>query len=220
MKDSNSLPMYIRLADSTMKRFPDLSDKWDHEYGVVLKGIEDIWIETGNSKYFDYIRRSIDPNIDENGDIKGYVLESYELDNINTGRLLFNLYKETKDEKYKKAAYKLRSQFDTHPRTSFGNFVHKKQFPNQIFIDSIYMGLMFYAQFGEEFHKEVMDDVINQIINAAKFNQDEKTGLLVQGYHEKKSEIWADPETGLSSSFWGRGLFRRRCCWGSPFTSS
>lgn len=145
MKDSNSLPMYIRLADSTMKSFPDLSDKWDHEYGVVLKGIEDIWIETGNSKYFDYIRRSI---------------------------------------------------------------------------DSIYMGLMFYAQFGEEFHEEVMDDVVNQIINAAKFNQDEETGLLVQGYHEKKSEIWADPETGLSSSFWGRGLFRRRCCWGSPFTSS
>lgn len=50
------MPVYIRLADSTIKRFPDLSDKWDHEYGVVLKGMEDLWKLTNNNKYFGYIK--------------------------------------------------------------------------------------------------------------------------------------------------------------------
>lgn len=203
---SNS-PMYIRLADSTLKRFPDLSDKWDHEYGVVLKGIEDVWKLTEDNKYYDFIKRSIEPNISENGDIKGYVLETYEVDNINTGRVLFNLYKTTKDEKYKKAIELLRSQFDTHPRTTFGNFLHKKHLENIIFIDSVYMGLAFLGQYGHEFNSpKDLDDVVNQIIAAADFNQDKETGLLVQGYNETKKEFWADPETGLSKSFWGRGL--------------
>ncbi|NLY45590.1 MAG: glycosyl hydrolase family 88 [Tissierella sp.] len=199
--------MYIKLADSTIKRFPDLSDKWDHEYGVTLKGMEDVWKLTNEAKYFNYIKDSIEPNISENGDIKGYVLESYEDDNINTGSVLFNLYNETKDDKYKKAAYTLRSQFNTHPRTSFGNFLHKKQLQNIIFIDSIYMGVAFYAQFGKEFDdREALDDAVNQVINAADFNQNKETGLLVQGYNETKSEFWANPSTGLSESYWGRGL--------------
>lgn len=201
------MPVYIRLADSTIKRFPDLSDKWDHEYGVVLKGMEDLWKLTNNNKYFGYIKNSISPNISEDGEIKGYVLDTYEVDNINIGRVLFSLYHETGEERYKKAAYKLRSQFDTHPRTSFGNFLHKKAFKDIIFIDSVYMGLTFYAQFGKEFgDEEALDDAANQIINAANFNQNKETGLLVQGYNETKTEFWADPETGLSSSYWGRGL--------------
>lgn len=203
----NNLPMYIRLADSTLKRFPDLSDKWDHEYGVVLKGMEDVFLFTGDNKYFDFIKSSIEPNVSENGDIKGYVLDTYEVDNINTGRVLFNLYKVTKDEKYKKAADLLRSQFDTHPRTTFGNFLHKKELENIIFIDSVYMGYAYLGQYGYEFNQpEDLDDVVNQIIAAAGFNQDEKTGLLVQGYNETKKEFWADPETGLSRTFWARGL--------------
>lgn len=199
--------MYIRLADATIKRFPDLSDQWDHEYGVILKGMEDVWKLTKDDKYFNYIKDSIDPNISEDGEIKGYDLESYELDNINTGRVLFSLYDETGDPKYKKAAYVLRSQLDTHPRTSFGNFLHKKQFENIIFIDSIYMGITFYAQFGKVFNDtEALEDGVNQIINAAEFNQNKETGLLVQGYNETRSEFWADPQTGLSKSYWGRGL--------------
>ena len=199
--------MYIRLADATIKRIPNLSDRWDHEYGVILKAMEDLWKFTKDDKYFNYIKDSIDPNISEDGEIKGYDLEAYELDNINTGRVLFSLYDITGNPKYKKAAYVLRSQFDAHPRTSFGNFLHKKQFENIIFIDSIYMGITFYAQFGKEFNDtEALEDGVNQMINAAEFNQNKETGLLVQGYNETKSEFWADPQTGLSKSYWGRGL--------------
>ncbi|SET66220.1 unsaturated rhamnogalacturonyl hydrolase [Natronincola peptidivorans] len=201
------LPMYIQLADSTIKRYSDLSDKWDHEYGVVLKGMEDVWRLTGDTKYYEFILKSIEPNISEEGNINGYDMEAYELDNINTGRLLFSLYDETKKEKYKKAAYVLKSQLENHPRTSFGNFLHKKQFKDIIFIDSVYMGLVFCGQFGKVFNDlDALNDAVNQIINAAKFNQNKENGLLVQGYNETKTEMWANSETGLSQSYWGRGL--------------
>ena len=207
MSNDNS-KVYLKLADSTFKRFPNLSDKWDHEYAVTLKAMEDIWMLTNDQKYFDYIEASIDPIVEDDGQIKGgYSLEAYELDNINTGRVLFSLYNKTKDEKYKKAAELLKSQLDTHPRTSFGNHLHKKDIKDIIFIDSIYMGVIFLAQYGKEFDdSEALDDAINQIINVAQLNQDKETGLLYQGYNETKTEVWADKETGLSSSFWARGI--------------
>ena len=126
------------------------------------------------------------------------------MDNINTGRVLFS-YTMKLEKRYKKAAYKLRSQFDTHQEHPLGTS-YKKAFKDIIFIDSVY-GPDFYAQFGKEFgDEEALDDAANQIINAANFNQNKETGLLVQGYNETKTEFWADPETGLSSSYWGRGL--------------
>lgn len=207
MKDINNLPLYIQLANSTMERFPDLSDKWDHEYGVVLKGIEEVWKLTRDKKYFKYIEKSISPNISDNGDIKGYVMETYEMDNINSGRLLFELYKETGEERYKKAAYLLRSQFNTHPKSSVGVFLHKKILEEINFIDSCYMGLVYLVQFANEFgDKEIKDDVVNQLLTMASLNQNKETGLLVQGYNHTKEEFWADPVTGLSKSYWGRGL--------------
>lgn len=207
MKDINSLPMYIRLANSTMNRLPDLSNKWDHEYGVLLKGIEEVWKVTKDKTYFDYIQKSIGPNILENGNIKGYLLETYEMDNINSGRLLFELYKETKEERYKKAAYLLRSQFDTHPKSSVGVFLHKKDLKEINFIDSCYMGSVYLIQFAKEFNdSKIQDDVVAQLITMAELNQNKETGLLVQGYNHTKKEFWADPVTGLSGSFWGRGL--------------
>lgn len=207
MNNTNNLPIYTQLANSTLKRYPLLSDKWDHEYGVILKGMEEIWKLTKDKRYFEYIQNSIGPNIDEDGNIKGYTLETYEMDNINSGRLLFELYKETKDEKYKKAAYLLRSQFNTHPKSSVGVFVHAKALDEINFIDSCYMGLVYLVQFGKEFgDSEIQDDVVEQLITMAGLNQDKDSGLLLQGYNHTKKEIWADPVTGLSASFWGRGL--------------
>ena len=207
MNNINKLPIYIRLANSSLERFPDLSDKWDHEYGVLLRGIEEVWKLTRDKEYFKYIQKSIGPNIEKDGNINGYRLETFEMDNINSGRLLFELYRETKDERYKKAAYLLRSQFETHPKSSVGVFLHAKELEEVNFIDSTYMGLVYLIQFAKEFGDvKIQDDVVNQIITMAKLNQDKETGLLVQGYNHSKKEFWADPDTGLSPSFWGRGL--------------
>ncbi|HHX63193.1 MAG TPA: glycosyl hydrolase family 88 [Epulopiscium sp.] len=207
MNDTKDLPTYRLVADLALKIYPVLSDQWNHEYGVILKGIEDVWKLTGDDKYFRYIENSISPNINEDGTINGYIKDTYEVDNINSGRLLFELYKQSKDEKYKKAAYLLRSQFDTHPKSSVGVFLHSKAQEEINFIDSCYMGFVYLIQFGREFgDNKIQDDIVEQLITMAKLNQDPVSGLLVQGCNHTRKENWANPITGLSSSFWGRGL--------------
>nr|WP_283248198.1 glycoside hydrolase family 88 protein [Bacillus sp. FJAT-50079] len=197
----------IKMADTVLRRYLDLSDKWDHEYGIVFKGIEDVWHHTGDCKYIDYLLFNIGNRIGENGEIAGYELEDYSVDHINSGRLLFPLFEETKEERFKKAAFLLRQQLETHPRTSDGIFWHKQIFPYQGFLDGVYMGDVFYAQFAKVFNDPALfDDVTNQILLFAKHNKDEKTGLFYQGYDEKRQQIWANADTGCSSSFWGRAI--------------
>lgn len=197
----------VRMADMVLESHPDLSDQWSHEYGVVFKALEDVWIKTKDDKYFDYIQTNMERRIEKNGHIDGYEMDDYSLDHINTGRLLFTLYEKTGDDRYKKAAYVLRDQFKSHPRTSEGVFWHKQIFPYQAFLDGIYMGSPFYAQFAQLFDDpEAFDDVVNQVAILAKHTKDHITGLHFHGWDEKKEQIWADPESGRSPSFWGRAL--------------
>ena len=109
-----------RTADSVMRRHPVLWETWGYEWGVVLKGIEQIWRKTGDARYFNYIKANIDHFVLPNGSIKTYQVEEYNLDQINTGKLLFPLYEKTGEEKYKQAIYLLRKQLATQPRTSEG----------------------------------------------------------------------------------------------------
>lgn len=197
----------VRMTEALMARHSDLSDEWSHEYGVVLKAVEEVWKRTKRNQYWEFIQRSIAPNVSEEGEIRGYALEEYSLDHINSGRLLFPLYDRTGEARYRKAAFRLRDQFRTHPRTEEGGFWHKGIFERQMFLDGAYMGAPFYAEFAQRFGEpEGFDDVAKQILLLAKHTRDEATGLHVHGWDETKSQFWADPETGRSPSFWSRAM--------------
>ncbi|RDC48393.1 glycosyl hydrolase family 88, partial [Acinetobacter sp. RIT592] len=132
-----------KLADSIMARTPYLyldkgyKQKWSYDYGVVLKGFKLLWLKTKEKKYLDFIQTNIDYFVQEDGSIKGYELEEYNIDHINTGKLFFILYKETGDEKYRKAAETCAKQLLNHPRTSEGVFWHKAIYPWQIWLDGL-----------------------------------------------------------------------------------
>lgn len=197
----------IKMADSVMKRNPIFGDKWAYDYGVIFKGIELVWKKTGDKKYFDYIKKNIDAFVDEDGDIRKYSVTEYNIDHVNNGKLLFPLYKETGDERYKKAAFLLRKQLSNHPRTSEGVFWHKQIYPNQIWLDGLYMGSPFYAEFIKEFgNKEEFDDVTKQFLLCEKHTKDAATGLLYHACDEKKEMFWCNKETGHSKNFWGRSM--------------
>jgi len=197
----------VRMADSVMKRHPLLSRRWHYEPGVALLAIQQVWLKTGEQKYYDYIKRNMDEFVSLDGEIGTYRLEEYNLDQINEGKLLFLLYDATGDERYKKAAYLLRKQLQTQPRASAGGFWHKQIYPHQMWLDGIYMASPFYAEFARRFDEpEGFDDVAHQIILIEKHTRDPKTGLLFHGWDESKSQKWADPESGCSPSFWGRAM--------------
>lgn len=205
---------YIWMTESEMKRNPeswmvDFSKelKWNYCHGLELGAILDVWKKTGDSKYFDYVESYADSVINDNGSIKTYHLEEYNIDRINSGKMLFPIYEETKKEKYRLAMNLLRSQMDTHPRTSNGLFWHKKIYPYQVWLDGIYMGCPFLAQYGAMFNEpQLFDEVAHQIIGTEKVTKDEKTGLLYHGWDESRQQRWADPETGRSPNFWSRAI--------------
>src|SRR5215207_4570694 len=117
------------LANTAIKRWPDSFSvtpgnpaKWSYDQGVILKGIEGIWKATGDGKWFNYIQKQMDYFIREDGTIKGYRPDEYNIDHVNNGKQALLLYAVTGKEKYKKAAQLLREQLKTHPRTSEGGF--------------------------------------------------------------------------------------------------
>lgn len=202
------------IALTVMKTWPDSfllegdkMAKWRYDQGVILKGMEGIYHATGDVKWFDYIKKSMDIYVQEDGSIRGYRPDEYNIDHINNGRVLLFLYRETGQEKYKKAADLLRNQLRTHPRTSEGGFWHKKIYPHQMWLDGLYMGEPFYAEYAKLFGEDTaFNDITKQFILMEKHSRDPKTGLLYHGWDESKQQKWANKTTGLSPNVWGRAL--------------
>jgi unsaturated rhamnogalacturonyl hydrolase len=203
-----------RMADSEMVRFPqswmlDFSSKpkWGYCQGLVCQAMLDVWKETGNRKYYLYAKSYADTMINPDGSIKSYQLDEYNIDQVNPGKFLFDLYKETNDNKYLTAINTLREQMRSHPRTSEGGFWHKKRYPWQMWLDGLYMGTPFLAQYAKEFNDTALfTDVVNQIVLIDRHNKDSKTGLYYHGWDEKHVQNWANPQTGQSPCFWGRSI--------------
>jgi unsaturated rhamnogalacturonyl hydrolase len=181
--------------------------KWSYDQGVLLKGVEGVWLSTGDGRLFKYIQSSVDRFVADDGSIRTYKAEDYNIDNVLNGRLLLTLYKVTEKEKYRKAAALLREQLKSHPRTSEGGFWHKKIYPLQMWLDGLYMGEPFYAEYAATFGEpDAFDDIAKQFVLMERHARDEKTGLLYHGWDESRQQRWADKTTGRSPNFWGRAM--------------
>lgn len=212
--NSNQTKWSEKLSETVMKIWPDSfllegdkAAKWRYDQGVILKGMESVWNASGDGKWFQYIQKSMDFYVQNDGSIKGYRPDEYNIDHVNNGKNLLLLYQVTGKEKYKKAADLLRGQLKTHPRTSEGGFWHKKIYPNQMWLDGLYMGAPFYAEYAKLFHDDTaFNDIAKQFILMEKNAMDKKTGLLFHGWDESKEQQWANKTTGQSPNFWGRSL--------------
>ena len=180
---------------------------WNYIDGCMIKAVLEMYYISKDKKYIDFADNYIDFFVNDDGEILGYDLEDYNSDNINEGKVLFDLYAITKKEKYRKALDLLYSQLKMHPRTNGGNFWHKKIYPNQIWLDGLYMVQPFYMEYeitlnGAKNYK----DIFKQFENVNKLMKDSNSNLLFHGYDESREMFWADKETGLSKNFWTRSL--------------
>lgn len=210
-----NLPMFIRLADSFLLRHPGAvtydsiftETKWNYEQGLLLEALYQVYLYTGNEKYFQFIKDNLDQYIDESGKIKTYKFENFNIDLVNPGRALLYTYQKTGIEKFKIAADTLRKQLTYHPRTRSGGFWHKFIYPYQMWLDGLYMGQPFYALYSKMNNQpQFYDDIVNQFVLIEKKTRDKKTGLLYHAWDESKEQKWADPKTGRSPNFWGRAM--------------
>lgn len=203
-----------RFAESEMKRFPQA---WQLDHGKRLffgyaQGVGccamlKMWKATGDQKYFDYVEEWTDSLINDKGQIHLFHVETYNLDYINSGKVLFDVYQQTGEERYRIAMDALIKQLENQPRTLEGGFWHKLIYMHQMWLDGLYMASPYMAQYGQVFDKpEWIDQAVKQFRLCHKHTHDAKTGLYHHAWDESKSQRWANPETGHSPNFWGRSL--------------
>ena len=202
------------FADSEMARFPQ-AYQLDHgkrlffgyAQGVGCCAMLRVWKATGERRYYDYVKQWADSLINEQGEIHLYDMATYNLDFINSGKVLFDLYRETGDPRYRKAMDTLIRQLKNQPRTLQGGFWHKLVYQHQMWLDGLYMASPFMAQYGAEFGKpEWIDEAVKQFRLCHEHTYDARTGLYHHAWDESRSQRWADPETGHSPNFWGRSI--------------
>lgn len=180
---------------------------WDYIDGCMILALLEMYDTSGDKKFLDFADYYEDFRISDDGSIDGYKKDEWNIDNINGGKNLFVLYSITKKEKYRKALENLYDQVKNQPRTKEGNFWHKKIYPNQVWLDGLYMGLPFYMEYETTFNdSKNREDIYNQFFNVERIMKDPKTGLYFHGYDSERKMFWADKETGLSRNFWLRSL--------------
>jgi len=214
-KNKKDVLWSVRIAESFLNRNSKLimydtsatEQKWFYEQGLMLEAMKQMFFYTGEDKYYDYIKQNIEKMIGEDGSIKSYRVDEFNIDQITPGRAVLYLYQVTGEKKYKIAVDTLRHQLALHPRTKSNGFWHKQIYPNQMWLDGLYMGEPFYSEYSREFDRtKDFDDIAHQFELIYEKAHDAKTGLLYHAWDESKQQKWANPETGLSPNFWGRSI--------------
>lgn len=211
-KANNGLEMAIKMADSEIKHFPepwtvDFNPKpvWNYTQGLIAHSMIQLWQKNGNEAFYNYAKAYADKMIDSKGVISGYKSSDYNIDCVNSGKFLFDVYEKTKDDRYLKAIHQMRDQLKNQPRTSEGGFWHKQRYPHQMWLDGLYMGAPFLAQYASVMKDPaIFDDVVKQFILVHKHTYNSEVGLNYHGWDESKQQKWADPKTGCSPNYWGR----------------
>ena len=180
--------------------------EWNYIDGCMLTALMEMTSITGDERYAAFAEKVIDHFVQEDGNILTLKPEKANLDDINEGRVLFELYKKTGTEKYRLAADRLMEQVKAQPRTWEGNFWHKAIYPDQVWLDGIYMAQPFYALYVKNFGDGDFSDIVNQIKTVNLRMRSKEKGLYFHGYDASKKAFWADPETGCSQNFWLRSL--------------
>lgn len=183
---------------------------WNYIDGCMMNSLIQLYEVTNDKKYLNFVKTYVDYYLSDNGNkILGYNKENYSTDDVAESRILFDLYKYFGEEKYKNAIELSYSQILTHPRTKEGSFWHKKIYPNQVWLDGLYMMQVFYMRYETIFNGyKNYKDIKLQYQNVRKNMFNSKKGLHYHAYDASRESFWCDKETGLSKNFW-----LRACGW-------
>ncbi|MDE6561769.1 MAG: glycoside hydrolase family 88 protein [Muribaculaceae bacterium] len=201
---------------------------WDYVPGLVAKTIlmycaqypdDDL-----SAQAYGWCKVYADNAIDAKGNF--YNFKKGSLDNIASGKVLFDLYTRESSvdpiaaDRYRVAAdylYNyLRYQYKRIKLTEGKDgFIHKDSYPDQMWLDGLYMGAAFYAEYLSMFapeDSEAWSDIALQFTTIHSHTYDAQTQLNYHGWSANPSDansFWAntaDPFKGCSKEFWGRGM--------------
>lgn len=233
-------PLSSVVVRSEMARCPEATYldglegklKWNYTTGLELKAFLDVYeisrpaaLARNDSELssrpeqsgversvFDYVEAWYDAVIDGNGTIYNYKKSNFSLDHVCPGRTLFALYDLTGKAKYRKAMDVLYDQLLDQPRTPEGGFWHKQVYPEQMWLDGLYMAEPFYAEYTVRYVTDPAErqrnfaDIVHQFETVYHYTYDTETGLLRHAWDSSHEMFWCNPATGQSAHAWGRAL--------------
>ncbi len=181
--------------------------RWSYTTGLIAQAMDDLSAATGDPKFAAWGKATLDSYVTEDGEILTYDASLYNIDHVNSGKMLLRYLERTGDEKYALAADAIRAQLADHPRTSEGAFWHKQRYPWQLWLDGVYMGMPFLAHYDlREGDMHGVEEAIAEALIVDRRLRDAESGLYFHAWDEKAAQVWADPDTGLSKYFWSRGM--------------
>lgn len=204
------------MTRSEMKRTPqsymlDFSTKpkWSYVMGIELEAMLDTYLKHGGDDIKAYCIEYTDTMINPEGEIRGYKLADYNLDNVRTGHFVTRMYEHFPEEKNLRAMNTLMRQLEDQPRTNEGVYWHKAIYAYQVWLDGIFMGLPYRVLtasklYAPELRKPIYDDAVDQVKSTYERTLDPATGLNRHAWDESREMFWSDSITGLSQHCWGR----------------
>lgn len=185
---------------------PYKSGAWCYEDGCIYRGLDLLHEATGEARWREHLLRLAGAQVGPDGALAGYDPEDFNIDNILSGRVLFALHRWTGEARFLAAADRLGAQLARHPRTAGGSYWHKRIYPQQVWLDGLYMGLPFQIQLAQHRgDQRAVQDALAQLSEAFALTR-RPDGLCAHGYDAARAQAWADPVTGQSASAWARAL--------------
>ena len=212
--------LLVRTVQSELQRCPTAAEldglqgrlKWNYTTGLELKAFLDCSYMDELLPVREYVRDWYEAIIDSTGAIGGgYKEANYSLDHICPGWTLLKLVKSYPEEKYFKAIEQLYRQLQAQPRNAEGGFWHKQIYPDQMWLDGLYMAMPFYAEYTRDYVADSLrsahyEDIVHQFSLAYEHCYDPANGLLRHAWDASHRMFWCDPQTGQSAHAWGRAL--------------
>ena len=177
---------------------------WNYKIDLCVMGASYLAQATGDEKWNQYIKDNGKWLVKEDGSVANWEGAEHNIDKVSFGKSLRILRDLTGDERYGEGVKKAYGFLDDYPRTETGNFWHKDIYPNQVWLDGLYMAMPFYARCLTETGEDKWDDILDQFQSAHRLLWDQKKGLYIHGCDVSRKADWADPDTGRSPAVWLR----------------
>ncbi|KAK6072140.1 cell wall glycosyl hydrolase [Seiridium cupressi] len=196
------------FADSFIRKGVEID--YGYVQATLYLGYEAAYEVTKNETLYDWYHSQVDGVVLDDGTIADWDYSFHSLDEYRMGNNYLYWYNQTGEEKYKSAAQIVRTQLDGHPRNDAGGFWHREPtYPDQMWLDGIFMADSFYAKWTNWFDSDnatAWDDIVLQYDLIEEHCRNATSGLLVHGYDESKTAVWADDVTGAAPNVWDRAV--------------
>ena len=197
------LEYFSQYMETAFPRF--LSERpWNYKNDLCVTGAAMLADATGSPRWNRYILDAAKWLVDEEGRVANWKEYEHNIDKVSFGKSLRILRDLTGDGRYGRGVERAYAFLEHYPRTSTGNFWHKDIYPDQVWLDGLYMAMPFYAKCLAENGEERWDDIMDQFQSTHRLLWDGKTGLYLHGCDVSRKADWADPATGRRPGVWSR----------------